>query len=185
MTKVNLLKNGMLAVVLGFASATAVAQNGDMEAGDFVEQATAKGIAEIEAGRLALETSENQRVQSFAQHMIDDHTRMNEELRSIAREKNLEVADDATLMDQGKVMIMQMRDGDGFDRHYMGNQVNAHEQTIELYENASQNLTDQELRELAQESLPKLREHLAKAQELHSALEAQDENGTNDNNTNN
>lgn len=175
MTTVNLLKNGMLAVVLGFASAAAMAQNGEMEAGDFVERATAKGIAEIEAGRLALENSGNDRVQSFAQTMIDDHTRMNEKLKSIAREKNLEVADDATLMDQGKVMIMQLRDGDGFDRHYMGNQVNAHEQSIELFEEASQNLTDQELRELAQESLPKLREHLAKAQQLHSALEAQDE----------
>jgi putative membrane protein len=179
MTKVNLLKNGMLAVVLGFASATAAAQNGNMDAGDFLEDATAKGIAEIEAGRQALENSENSRVQSFAQTMIDDHTRMNEELRAIAREKNLEVADDATLMDQGKVMIMQLRSGDGFDRHYMGNQVNAHEQTIELYENASQNLADQELREKASDSLPKLREHLAKAQELHSALEAQDENDDN------
>jgi predicted PurR-regulated permease PerM len=49
----------------------------------------------------------------------------------------------------------------------------------ELYEEASQNLADQELRELAEESLPKLREHLAHAQELHSALEAQDENDNN------
>lgn len=182
MTTVNLLKNGMLAVVLGFASATAVAQNstgGEMDPSDFLEQATAKGIAEIEAGRLALETSENERVQSFAQHMIDDHTRMNEELRALAREKNLEVADDATLMDQGKVMIMQMRDGEGFDRHYMGNQVNAHEQTIELFENASEQLADEDLREKAKDTLPKLREHLAKAQELHSTFEAQDENDTN------
>lgn len=179
MTTVNVLKSGVLAVVLGFASTGAMAQTGNMEPGDFVERATAKGIAEIEAGRLALETSENDRVQSFAQTMIDDHTRLNEKLKSLAREKNLEVADDATLMDQGKAMIMQLRDGDGFDRHYMGNQVNAHEQSIELYEEASQNLADQELRELAEESLPKLREHLAHAQELHSALEAQDENDNN------
>lgn len=172
MTTIKYLKNGMLAAVLGLASATAMA---DMDAGDFVEEATAKGIAEIEAGKLALETSQNSQVQKFAEMMIEDHTKANQKLRELAQQKNLEVADDATLMDQGKVMIMEMRDGDGFNSHYASNQVNAHEQTIELFETAEKELTDAELREFAKDTLPKLREHLAEAKQLEAHFEAQDD----------
>lgn len=171
MTTAKYLKNGMLAVVLGLASATAMAE---MDASEFVDEATAKGIAEIEAGKLALETSQNSEVQQFAEKMIEDHTKANQKLREMAQQKNLEVADDATLMDQGKVMIMEMRDGEGFDSHYASNQVNAHEQTIELFETAQEELNDKELREFAKETLPKLREHLAEAKELEARFEAED-----------
>lgn len=163
MTTVNYIKNGMLAVILGF-SASSWAQ--DMDATEFVDEATAKGIAEIETAKLAIEQGESPEVKSFAEKMIEDHTKLNEDLRKLAQEKNLEVSDDATLMDQAKAMILEMRDGEGFDDHYTSNQVNAHEQTIELFENAAENVNDEDVRELAKDSLEKLREHLAEAQEL-------------------
>lgn len=171
MTTVNYIKNGMLAVILGFSASTAWAQQ--MDAADFVDEATAKGIAEIETAKLAIEQGQSEEIKSFAERMIEDHTKMNEELKQLAQQKNLEVSDDATLTDQAKAMILEMRDGESFDSHYASNQVNAHEQTIELFERASQNLADEELRELATESLETLREHLAKAKELEGKTDAQ------------
>ncbi|MEH6386279.1 MULTISPECIES: DUF4142 domain-containing protein [Pseudomonas] len=171
MTKVNYIKNGMLAVILGLSASTSWAQ--DMDATEFVDEATAKGIAEIEAAKLAIEQGESSEIKSFAERMIEDHTEMNQKLKELAQEKNLEVSDDATLMDQAKAMILEMRDGEGFDDHYASNQVNAHEQTIELFENAAKNLNDEELQELAKDNLETLREHLAKAKELEGQTEAQ------------
>lgn len=170
MTTVNYIKNGMLAVILGF-SASSWAQ--DMDATEFVDEATAKGIAEIETAKLAIEKGQSPEVKSFAEKMIEDHTKLNQDLKELAQEKNLEIADDATLMDQAKAMILEMREGEGFDDHYASNQVTAHEQTIELFENAAKNLNDEDLRELATDSLETLREHLATAKELEAQFEAE------------
>lgn len=171
MTTVNYIKNGMLAVILGFSASTTWAQETD--AADFVDQATAKGIAEIETAKLAIEQGQDAEIKSFAERMIEDHTKLNQELKELAQQKNLEVADDATLMDQAKAMVLEMRDGESFDDHYASNQVNAHEQSIELFENAAKNANDEDVRELAKDSLETLREHLAKAKELEGKFEAQ------------
>ncbi|TWI49233.1 putative membrane protein [Pseudomonas duriflava] len=133
----------------------------------FVDDATAKGIAEIETAKLALEKSQAQDIKKFAQMMIDDHTKMNDQLRQLAQQKKLEVADNAQLMDMAKKLILQVRD-ESFDPAYANNQVMAHEQTIEIYRNEANNGQDQELKALAKESLPKLEAHLQQAKALQS-----------------
>jgi putative membrane protein len=131
---------------------------------DFVETASAKGIAEIETARMALDEGTEQ-VHEFANRMIEDHTKANNELKDIARQQNLEVADDPTLMDQAKAMILSIRDNESFDEAYIENQINAHEETIELFERASHSDNDA-IRAFAREKLPTLREHLQMANEL-------------------
>ena len=70
---------------------------------------------------------------TFAQMMIDDHTKANQELAQLAQAKDLEMSDEATLMDKAKAMILKLRDGENFDEAYANNQVKAHEETIELF----------------------------------------------------
>src|SRR5690606_5955733 len=84
----------MAATLALFAAAALQAdeRNDPVSAQDFVEEASAKGIAEIEVGRLALEKSTSQEVKTFAQRMIDDHTKANEKLAALASEKKLEVS---------------------------------------------------------------------------------------------
>lgn len=48
----------------------------------FVSEASAAGVAEIEAGKMALEKSTAADVKVFAKQMIDDHGKVNAELRS-------------------------------------------------------------------------------------------------------
>jgi putative membrane protein len=138
-----------------------------MDPEDFVDNASAKGIAEIEAAKLALGKSQSQDVKTFAQMMIDDHTKMNEQLKQLAQQKKLEVADNAQLMDMAKAMILHVRD-ESFDAAYANNQVVAHEQTIELFRNEANTSKDPELKALAKTALPKLEAHLEHAKTLQS-----------------
>lgn len=136
---------------------------------DFVDEASAKGVAEIENGKMALEKSESQDVKTYAQRTIDDHTAVNRELAKIAKDKNLEVADEAELMSKAKALILQLREGESFDEAYANNQVAAHEATIELFRNASQNMEDAELKAFATQTLPKLQRHWEHAKKLAEA----------------
>jgi putative membrane protein len=152
-----------------FMTAAATFAYADPSASSFVDNASAKGIAEIEAGKLALEKGTAQDVKTFAQQMIDDHTTANEKLAGIATAKKLEVSDRATLMDMAKSMILQVRDGESFDKAYANNQVVAHEQTIELFREYSEKGDDAEIKAFAKETLPKLEAHLKHAKELAKA----------------
>ncbi|MBV4484666.1 DUF4142 domain-containing protein [Pseudomonas sp. SWRI153] len=161
------LRHLALAVALsaGMGSAFAATSN------DFVENAAANGIAEIETSRLALEKSQSADIKAFANQMITDHSKANDELAKIAQANDLEVPDATTLTKQAKAKLLEMRD-ESFDAAYANNQVMAHEETIALFEKQVDAKTDDkakgtpELKAFAQKMLPDLKKHLAHAKEL-------------------
>lgn len=138
----------------------------DMSAQDFVDNASAAGMAEIETARIALDRGQSTEVKNFAEMMIKDHTGANDELMEIAQRKQLEVADSPDAMNKAKAMILEMREGEAFDEAYARNQVNAHEQVIELYEEAAEGVDDEDLKSFAKEKLPTLKKHLEAARKL-------------------
>jgi len=161
------LRHLALAVALsaGMGSAFAATDN------DFVDNAAAGGIAEIETSRLALEKSQSADIKAFANQMITDHSKANDELAAIAKANDIEVPDTTTLVKQAKEKILDMRD-ESFDAAYANNQVKAHEETIELFKKQANTVTDDkakgatELKAFAQKMLPALEKHLAHAKEL-------------------
>lgn len=158
------LKAGICGAFLLLGAHTAFAADAE----DFVDDASAKGIAEVEAGKLAEQKSQSADVKAYAAMMIKDHTAANEKLKGIATAKKLEVASDAMLMDKAKAMILDIRD-DSFDKSYANNQVKAHEATIEIFKKEINEGKDAELKAFAKETLPKLEAHLTGAKKLAAA----------------
>lgn len=154
--------SGACALLFGLLANMALAAEGE----NFVDDASAKGIAEIETSKLALQKSSSQDVKTFAQQMIDDHTKANQKLAQLARDKNLDMSDDATLMDKAKEMILKWRDGENFDKAYANNQVAAHEKTIELFRDYVKDGKNADLKQFAESTLPTLEQHLQHAKEL-------------------
>ncbi|HBZ95085.1 MAG TPA: DUF305 domain-containing protein [Pseudomonas sp.] len=140
-----------------------------IDSDDFVEEASAKGVAEIETAKLALEKSQNEAVKGFAQMMVDDHRNANQKLADLAKSKDLGVSDDAELLNQAKAMVLKLRGEESFDKAYMNNQVVAHRETIELFRRGV-NADDAEIAQFARDTLPKLEQHLKKAEEINGQL---------------
>jgi len=160
------IKTSALALAIALsAQAVYAAQDSD----DFVEDASAKGVAEVEAGKLAQEKGTSADVKSFAEMMVKDHTAANEKLKSLADSKKLEVSTNAQLMDKAKSMILELRSAKSFDQAYANNQVNAHEATIKLFEEEANNGKDADLKAFATATLPKLKAHLEQAKALAKA----------------
>jgi putative membrane protein len=161
MKKINVLLASAVLLSLNSLSLLAAATDAD----DFADDASAKGIAEVEAGKLALQKATSPDVKAFAQQMITDHKAANAELASVAKRKNLKVADDAELMDKAKAFMLKQRDGESFDAAYTANQVTAHEQTIELFQKGAKS-DDADIAAFANATLPKLESHLKQARIL-------------------
>jgi putative membrane protein len=135
----------------------------------FVDDASAKGVAEIEAGKLAQEKAVSADVKAFAQMMVTDHTAANEKLKTIAQAQQLEVSSYPEVMDKIKTMILELRSAKSFDQAYANNQVKAHEAAVALFEKEAADGKDPQLKAFAAQTLPKLKEHLAHAQKLAAA----------------
>ncbi|MDI2590553.1 DUF4142 domain-containing protein [Pseudomonas sp. 681] len=164
------LRHLALAVALSTSMGTAFAATSN----DFVDNAAAGGISEIETSRLALQKSSSADVKDFANMMITDHSKANDELAAIAQKNDIKVPDSTTLVKQAKEKILDMRD-DSFDAAYANNQVKAHEDTIALFKKEADTVTDDqvkgatELKGFAQKMLPALQKHLDMAKKLQAA----------------
>lgn len=164
------LRHLALAVALSSSMGVAFAATSN----DFVDDAAAGGIAEVETSKLALEKSSSADVKAFANMMITDHTKANEELAALAKKNDIKVPDDTTLVKQAKEKILDMRD-ESFDAAYAKNQVKAHEETIARFKKEADTVTDDkvkgatELKGFAQKMLPALEKHLEMAKKLQAA----------------
>jgi len=137
---------------------------------DFLENAAQSGHMEVEGSKMALEKSQNAEVKKFAQQMIDDHTKAGQQLAALAKSKGVDVPTDPSLMQQAKLKTLGLRD-EGFDEAYAeGVGVSAHEDAVKLFEEASNEAKDPEVKQFATETLPKLQQHLQMAKTLDQSV---------------
>lgn len=160
----SVLQSTALALVIASTATSAFA----VSPRAFVETASEKGLAEIENGKLALQKSQSEDVRRFAQMMIDDHQAANSELVEMSNQLRLPPSDEAAMMDRVKKLILEYREG-SFDKAYANNQVSAHEQTIELFQEQAEDADTPPLQEYAKKYLPKLEAHLEAAKKLQAA----------------
>lgn len=133
----------------------------------FLENAVQGSYAEIEGSKLAMEKSESQDVKDFARMMVEDHEMMAKEAAGLATAKGLTPPDGPSIMQKAEITALKALSGGPFDTMYVNRiGVAAHESTVEMFEQASQEAQDPEVKALASKALPKLREHLKMAQAL-------------------
>jgi putative membrane protein len=136
---------------------------------DFVHQAAGAGRFEVESSQLALQKAQDQDLRQFAQRMVDDHSRANRELEQIAMRKGVDLP--ARLDSKNANRLDRLRDtsANQFPNEYRNVQLEAHREAIELFEKASRDCDDPELKSFAQRTLPTLRahrQHLEQMQEV-------------------
>jgi putative membrane protein len=135
----------------------------------FVKEAASGGMMEVELGRLAQQNATNPRVKSFAEMMVRDHSKANDELRSMASAKNMMLSDSMTKKHRDHVESMRKVAGKNFDKRYMEMMVKDHTEDVQKFEKASNTATDTDLKTWAGNTLPVLRMHLDSAKAINQA----------------
>ena len=126
---------------------------------EFVDAAAQGGMFELDSSRMALDKNASGQNRAFAEMMLEDHEKANRELEKLVREKGgiLPIAPDA----EHRRMLddLSKTQGQTFDDAYHKAQVKAHDDAIALFEDASRNCDDADLRAFAEKTLPTLRKH--------------------------
>lgn len=134
----------------------------------FVTKAADNSQAELQIAQLAAQRATNPEVKSFAKMLVDDHTKANSELMSIASQKSVKVD-----MDDSKDRTynrLNKKSGSEFDQEFVEHMIDEHEKDIKMFEKASSDAKDPQVRSFASKQVSSLRQHLQQAQSLRQTL---------------
>ncbi|PYR03729.1 MAG: hypothetical protein DMG00_25515 [Acidobacteria bacterium] len=122
----NVVLTATVAIALAAVPAFAKGQKAQKNAGakqmtdqTFVTKTAAGGMAEVELGKLAQEKGTSDQVKSFAQRMVTDHNKANDELKTLAQNKNITLPTDIDPHDKALRDRLSKLSGAQFDHAYM------------------------------------------------------------------
>lgn len=140
---------------------------------DFVNKASKVDVLEMELSKLALEKSQNPSVKKFAQRMIDDHTKMGDDLKSAVAAAGMKPETIITAVDpshQRMIDNISKQTGTDFDKSYAKAQLKVHDKMVNLFQNYSKKGENAALKDFAAKHLPMILDHQESAKQLKASL---------------
>jgi len=173
---------GTAAIVAALATAPAFAQTTDKQIQpaaqqlaaaqtqqqdlDFAKDAAKGGLKEVRLGELASQKATDGDVKAFGQRMVDDHSKANDQLKTIAQQKGLELP--ADLDGDGKALFDKLSglDGTAFDQAYVQEMVSDHQKDVQKFQQEADGGQDPDIKAFAAQTLPTLQDHLQQIQAI-------------------
>jgi len=136
----------------------------------FATDAANGGLAEVAVAKVAEQKAINPKVKAFAEMMVKDHSKANEELMGIAKIKNITLPAEPSEDKQKELADLSAKSTTDFDKAYVDAMVDGHKKTITLFEDAAKNCKDADLKAFATNTLPVIKGHLAEIEAIKKGL---------------
>jgi putative membrane protein len=137
---------------------------------EFIMKAAEGGMSEVEFGQLAVGKANSADVKQFAQRMIDDHSKANDELKQLAQNKGVTLPATINDKDMKEKDKLAKLSGADFDKTYMRAMVKDHEKDVAEFEHVSNSAKDADVKAWASATLPTLKDHLQMARDTASKI---------------
>ncbi|MGQ0740698.1 MAG: DUF4142 domain-containing protein [Alphaproteobacteria bacterium] len=136
----------------------------------FVKTAAMGDLYEIAASRVALERSDSKAVKDFAEEMIEAHMSSSTALKGALPPSAVAMLP-SELDAEHQILLRQLREADDaeFDRVYLNQLRDAHEQASGLFTSYAQAGSDARLRQFVQDTLPVIETHAHEVASLSSS----------------
>ena len=140
------------------------------DAKGFMTRAAQSGMAEVEISQMAATKAQNAEVKQYAQRMVNDHTKANNELKQLAQKEGITLPTEIDAEHRQIRERLSQLSGAEFDREFMNRQVEHHQRDVNLFQNQADNGDDAEVKAFAAKTLPTLKQHLEAAQNINGKL---------------
>jgi putative membrane protein len=137
---------------------------------EFLVNAAAMNLNEIQLGLLSQQKAKSKDVKNLGKIMVDYHTKSLNDLTALAKIKMITIPNSPTDYGQDTYQTLNEKSGNDFDLAYADIMVRAHKDAIVIFENASSECDDEDIRNWASGSLPVLRTHLEYSVESQNKL---------------
>lgn len=142
-------------------------EKGDAE---FATKAAVGGMAEVEFAKIALTKTVDPQIKAFADMMVKDHGKANEELMTLATGKNITLPTALDDEHQKKFDELSKLSGKDFDKEYVKTMVDGHKKTLDLMDKEAKDGKDVDLTAFAAKTSPIVKAHLDMIQKIHDSM---------------
>ncbi len=151
-------------------SASRANQNEQEQDRQFLVNAAKTNLKQIEAGQLAQQNGQTEQVRALGKSLEEAHTQSQQDLTALAERKNISLPSSANDNAKEDYNDLKNESDDDFDKAYTDMMVSAHEDSIEAFEQASNDSKDSDVKKWATETLPNLRKHLTQSRDCQTKL---------------
>lgn len=150
-------------------------EDNDMEKdADFVAEAVASNLAEIQMAKLASQRSSNPEVKQLAKTLENDHTKVLAELKALAQQKAITVPVEPEDEAKRKMENLREEEADDFDKKWLETMEDAHEKSINKFERRADKGEDADIKSFASKTLPHLKMHKEKIDQCQDKVKDND-----------
>lgn len=145
------------------------AAKASISAQKFVTKAAQSDMFEIQSSKLVNQSDvQDTSTKNFAQKMIEDHTATTQQLKQLVSSKKVDATLPKSMSKSQKAMLDKLKrlSGKALVRQYRQDQIPAHQKAVDLFQSYSKSGDNQALKSWANDTLPKLQQHLQMAQQL-------------------
>ena len=158
----------LIAVVLlcgqfGFSQNTTSASSSDRK---FVKSALEGGNAEVKLGQLAAQKGSSEDVKQFGQKMVDDHTKLGDQMKQIAQQQGMQVPGGISAKNKALETKLSGLSGDDFDKAYIKAMVQDHKKDLSEFKKEASSGNDTSIKDAASKGAQVISEHLQMAQQM-------------------
>lgn len=136
----------------------------------FAMKAAQGGMAEVKMGQLAADKAGSPDVKAFGQQMVDDHTKANDQLKSIAKDEGMTLPGDVNQKQQAMYDRLSKLSGADFDKQYVKSMVMDHQEDVKDFQKEANSGKDEKIKSFASQTLPTLQQHLDKIKSIQSKM---------------
>jgi putative membrane protein len=164
MNKLHRIVTASLAAAAMTSSYAQTLSKGDQH---ILAQLAQANMAEVAAGKIALEKASSQEVKTFAQQMVDDHTKGLQAVQDVARSKNVTLPTEPDARHKKMADKLNGLSGAAFDKAYLANAgVRDHNEAHKLVADAQKKASDPDVKALAAKLQPTVDQHLQTVQAM-------------------
>jgi putative membrane protein len=132
----------------------------------FLKDALEGGMTEVQLAQVALQKTANSDVKQYAQRMVDDHTKMGDQLKPIAEQIGVKVPDGLSKKDKAMVAKLQALNGDEFDKAYMKGMVKDHKADLNDFRIEADQGSNVAVKDAATQGVQVIQQHLQVAEQI-------------------
>jgi putative membrane protein len=132
----------------------------------FIHETVAGELMEVRLGQIAEQRATNTDVKQFAQRMVTDHQKLEDQWVDMASKHGMPIKPGLGSRHEAKVSYVRQAAPKAFDREFMTMMIGVHEDRVPYFENEGMSAHSEPVRKLVSYELPILREHLLDARRV-------------------
>ena len=126
-------------------------------------------MTEVKLGEIAQKNGGSDDVKDFGKRMVDDHSKINDNLKQVAAKMNVTVPTEVNAKQQATIDKLSKLQGAPFDSAYVKDMVKDHKKDVAEFTKAKDEVKNDDLKSFISDSVETMKDHLTRIEKFDQA----------------